>query len=134
MTEVFRPLFFAARIADDEVRIWKWQSLDDAIRTICRLVPEMKQTITETQVRLLANADRRVPDQLPLDEYAALWLARTMYAPGIPVLNEPTCRGMFDAESATLYAFQLLQNQRPADIVDFRSEFSRAMKDLLLIR
>ncbi len=123
----FRPIHFAARQSDGEVRIFIWNSLDDAVRTLKTLVPHIRLFLTAEHVRGLATPD--YTGDLSLDEFAALWFAKTVYDPGLYLPN--TLDGMYDAEGAANYAKRLITD--PGNqMTDMRSPWSRLVLKLIL--
>lgn len=135
----FRTMYFAAMMVYGEVRIWEWCRLDDALATMRILVPKLHPSLDAKRVRLLAGAEGRyLQGDLPFDEFAALWLARTVHDKTIPNIRERD--GMFDIDQAAKYATQLVTGTRTVWLAgeheywdgDFRSEFARGIAPLLL--
>ena len=132
LTTYFHPIFFVAEVSPGEVRIWKWQSLDDALKTMRRLVPTLNHDLTTGQVIALAGLEWDALTTMSFDEAAAFWLARTVYDPGIPTAYG---RGdMFSPDQAVTYARQLMTGERPRGTVDFRSRFAVAACERLTSR
>lgn len=126
----FRPINFAARLPDGEVRIFTWKSLDETLVTLKALSPGLRSLLTAEHVRGLAEADRDANrGDLSKDEFAALWFVRTVYDPGLHLPE--TLAGMYDAEGAANYAKRLMTSPG-GPMTDLRSPWSRSVLKLVV--
>jgi len=124
----FRPIHFAARQRNGEVHIFVWKSLDDAVRTIKTLVPNLRPFLTAEHVRGLAAPDRSA-DELSHDEFAALWFAKTVYDPGLYLPTK--LDGFYDADGAAKRSRDLMA-EVPAARSDPLSAWSKFVRTLVL--
>lgn len=125
----FRPIHFALRVPDGEVRIYVWKSLDEALVTLKSLVPNLRSYLTPEHVRGLAVQERDADrGDLSPDEFAALWFAKTVYDPNLCLPD--TLAGMYDAEGAAKYAEELKAG-KPSDNYAALSAWSRFVRTLV---
>jgi len=108
----FRQIHFAARQLNGDVRIFVWESLAEAVHTLKKLVPELRQFLTAEHVRGLAapSWDQFYADMsYSHDEFAALWFAKVVYDPGITFPDQ--LEDLYDANGAAIHAKRLRERQ-----------------------
>ncbi len=115
----FRPIHFVVRPANNwkdsashTLNVYVWRSLDDVLETLCEVVPGFQRKLTADDVRKLAQCDwcDYFAADFSYDEFAALWLVKTAWDPGIAYPNEDF--DLFTIDGAMARAKRLLDLDR----------------------
>ena len=133
----FRPIHFAANASGGDVRIFVWHNLNEALSTLKRLVPNLRPFLTAEHIRGLAAPewDDFHATLVSLDEFAALWFAKTVYDPGIVFPDQ--LEDLYAADGAARHAKRLMDfaagKQEPSEPFSCCSQWKLFVQKLVLI-